>query len=616
MVRVIVTVACALAAVGTPALEADAGTESSIRMARVEWVGHVASIEYGVDEDGTPCPGSYSVSQLPEIRQHAKPMGGDTATLELSLDENPDWVVVYREHPAGELALAALFSRPESPVVIEVEPGVYDVLVEWMPSFRDPDRLVIREDVPLPIGGTQLSISIGEAVHLFQMRPVDESGVGIEHTVTPGTILWRNGLLVVRTDGLQKPLDGILFSPLSGAFTLEASTLTVSSQSAAHGVPLYVHHGSFHEGISQDIILEYEPQDLHRMVLSPHVDAAAHEVVVVPCLGTRPWGLDPSLDIESSYEYETNCRQLGLPGLLPSTVQTVYTVPLPYPWFYTGYVNFQVYRHMEPEEPYDASDYLYSTPILGWLDGVKGYYGGAETVAVYEGRNGVVESGLGPWFWYGRFANSEAEIRFGSSIGYELWPFISQSGAMRRTLSRGEFPYRLLRSGEVVGEGEFTIEHPWREHAFVVEPGNLTLEVGFAPPVGPGHAYVAASMSTTAPDPDPPFLTHLSLTHQGNRVQEMICPGGSLTMRARDDDSGVAAVTASYLAEDGPRSLAVEAGLDGEHMIAFDGSLVPTNPTDLTLALTDRAGNALEMTLTLPAYNRRMPRRPATRTGG
>jgi len=529
----------------------------------------------------------------------------DTATVTVECDPSPCRVYAH--------TLDGSVWDYGSP--LEIPPGVYDIHVEWnTPTYRNPRWFVVREAVAVEPGSSSISVSNSEAVHRLHIAPHDENDVLLAGHGYHGELkllLRRQGVAgcgLSMSVGEPVAFREFYFSDMSDAYSLETAYFAVDADDPFNR-PSYLFYAGFSAGVAGDLELGGPANELHRVVIRHPLDPSQYEWELMTGPFNRPYLWDSQEDWEGWGSSGRGCRGPVQP-MVPPYRQVVFVQALPEPGFGTGYLWV---APREPEGAHCNRDHFcpgllcrgpYHSPFLVWDGGLKGYLPGPGAEPLIEEPGAEITLGIGPAFFLGKLDNSPAEVGFGSAVGHYLVPFVGQTGSVLGMDARAGYSLRDSDDNLVAGA--------WLESGLsespltiAVEPGEHRLQVDLDVQHEEwGSPRVMASFDTTAEDPDPPYLTRFSLSFGGERVETLLRPGGEIVFRALDDESGLAAVTASYVASDGPRPLEVEADGDDYRVVLPADMDVLGDTTDLELTLTDAAGNALVTTLTLPVAAR------------
>jgi len=170
---------------------------------------------------------------------------------------------------------------------------------------------------------------------------------------------------------------------------------------------------------------------------------------------------------------------------------------------------------------------------------LDGFLWNEMSIPVFTTTAGQVTTGLGPDSWFGRFESQPSAIRIRPALGPWLWLWLDQT---RNVRPHNPLPYQLYQAGSLVQTGSlnaggiFEFVPTWE--TIPVTPGVFSLVVpfgGFHPGGLPALATMTASFDTRKADPNPPFLTSLTLT-AGGTLTDLVPPSGAqLRMRVADD---------------------------------------------------------------------------------
>ena len=206
--------------------------------------------------------------------------------------------------------------------------------------------------------------------------------------------------------------------------------------------------------------------------------------------------------------------------------------------------------------------------------------------------------GSGPPVWFGRFENQADSLRLRASLGRTSWIFPLQGGGW---MWPGNLPYLLARNGTPVQSGTLSEMGDLFADSLVrrgITPGPHTWTItdrSYWIDGQPGVAQAIASFDSRRADPDPPYLTELSILANGALTDTAGARTSNEVRVGVRDDQGPAAV----------RLYQRVRGADPwtEMSVKDDGATVRARLPDSTGFLSlridamDAAGNRLEYTV-------------------
>ncbi len=187
----------------------------------------------------------------------------------------------------------------------------------------------------------------------------------------------------------------------------------------------------------------------------------------------------------------------------------------------------------------------------------------------------------------------------------DLLPFLGQNGTRRGpTLPFSNLDYELYQGDSLLNSGAFPYKEDDGQISIPIEqPGEHTLVFTFDDYImeqTQGRTVVTAKLGVNNEDPDPPYVTHLTVRANGAPVEYFFGPGCEIEFTAYDDGSGIDAVSAWYKSFGETRQILVAAEGDGKFSLQSPNGISAGSNTDLTIEIADQAGNTLKMSIRFP----------------
>ncbi len=529
--------------------------------------------------------------------------------LTLTFDPVPDVVYLLGSKVQS-------YRSPGHSLSVRLPEGEYDVLTTFS-AFGPSMRLwnVMREGVVVP-ATTAVSISRNEAVNPLVWEPRDERG----ETVTPTT----RECVFARDNSTSTVSNTILGNTVPVEWRQ-------SNMSERHRLSFLAEAGSpaksytfewFQKGVAAPVTLGNEPESLRPLSFRVDVEPGTESVYV--------------FNANSHLSGNAGSFMFGGAGKLraPFVIQR-YLLPVPDPEAFFTHIEEFVEKDRKPGDP---DDVFYRTPRLQvtpatvrfYMEGSNPYDSVFEwdrNVVVHETRETSFVIGLEPYSWFGRFGNRPDEIRIGSSLGGNTWPFVGQMMDYRM-LHR--LPFELYQGGTLARQGTFN--NAPDGHLFGgwpilldVTPGRYTLRLHGPSDVvadQPGAVVVDATFDTAAEDPNPPYLSHFTLLKNGEPSKALDLSGRSEIRFRAYDDTRLSHVTLQFRAwTNGPwlplflqrRGSQYSARLPFLPVPPRPGEPSNETPVSLRLVARDVSGNALSLEMK-PGFTLNLPPLPMLST--
>lgn len=482
--------------------------------------------------------------------------------LEADFSSRPFFLLLF---PSG--GLMRWFDVSGTTIEIPLPEGTYDLLTGF-----DTTTWVAREGLAVT-SRTQLEVQSSEAVHSLSLDPVDQEGEPLSLDSGPSTYLFEHRPTASKF-GLMSTaaMTDYHLSEMSDVFTFEASLAKFPTQP---GAPTYTINAHAREGVHGSTVFRNEPGDFRHVKIRHTPDPGAGRIFV----GHFFSALSVSI---------THCTPGGLTYPFE---EDVYFLPLPYPEFNLGHVSSHAFR--STPDPFCVwSQRIYSTPRTRAVDRERlvGEPIFSYEPAVLSTTADLLRAGIGPYFWYAKFSNSDYQILIKRD------PFLSQLGDQRPFTT---LPYEVVRNGAVVRSGSRL------PASIAVTPAAYTVNVSYGDFVLAGEgasARVSTTFNTMSGDPDPPYLASFKVLIGDEAVDAVPPSGVDVVFEALDAAGPLGSVVLSYDQGGGWQDAQLQ--VSGNERRA---SIVPGNSLPIALRMTaaDRIGNRLEYTVSgLPVRNR------------
>ena len=374
------------------------------------------------------------------------------------------------------------------------------------------------------------------------------------------------------------------------------------TQSTLSKEPVYDFNGYTHDGITGDLVFQNRPSDLKHMVFSYNPPAGAEKLLVQHWLSDGPSG-GTSFTVYNSMEGN---------ALEAPFVRDQYFMPIPYAdfpfgYFYEDVIPFDPDTGLAPRRPVSRTPYLAAqdqTTVWGFLLGEA-------NLTVLDTDSSRMDVGLSPPHWFGRFDNTESEVRLKGARGWLPWLFLNQ---LQDFAPHPNLPYELYRDGAVVatgdleGAGEFPgfntssiVSIPATSGDYVLKVFNDLYRVNGQR----GMATVTASFDTRLDDRNPPTLLSMQVLSSSGEPTARLAPTAQGRVALSFDEVLVSVPVIEYGTGDTgdpPSWRAVQvADLGSGDYLATLPSLPNDALVSLRVTARDGAGNALEYQM-VPAF--------------
>ena len=508
--------------------------------------------------------------------------GSETLRLPFVFFKTPQLLVNFKETPL--LLLVSTkgsdffknFSGPGSKQILLPE-GSYDVLAQF-----GADHTVIQEDISV---STATTIEMNSSQAVF---PVEIVRTGLDGEIVPifNAVVFRD--LQMKSGRYEflitSSLEGLTsyVSSMSDNYIFEVSALL--NVFPAKG-PIYTFNAGARNGITGPIAVQNSAIDFKKIAFKDSVEGDVKGVVPF-------YALVGVLGGSAAVGVSRTVYSCSMPPLSPPFVQEAYLLPPPYPEFHLGYVQKRL------DSVTSKTDCLtnlpaieYRTPLFRPDNKVQlnGYWYKLGR-PVFSTTAETVDSGLGPYSWYGVFSNSVNTISYFPVNG--VYSFASQTRDLRSPGLNGSVPYELYQGSTLVSSGNLG------STGFLnVSGGSYRLKLALSNFVingNPGLATVNATMNLAAQDRNPPYVTQFTVQKGGRLVSPVTDSGGEQVRVVILDDVGVAAVSMSHDEGNGWQDLVVTREAANAYVACLPAPQSGRNAVGLRLTASDGQGNALE----------------------
>ena len=465
------------------------------------------------------------------------------------------------------------------PVKRLVTPGRYDLIALLLDSNQF--RHVVREGIAVA-DQAAVELRSTEAVHTLRSAPVDQNGRPVPNLL--GFDYLHHQATGFGFISIFLTSDTETISSMSDAYTFEWVRSNVSPPGRKYTFLHYRH------GIDASFTFQNAPTDLRHVVDEYHFEPGVTQVAPVQLQSNGPRGFPRgggTLGIGSFSSldppYPSPCRLDTYFMEAPADIQFG-------SWFkeiMNSYVEF--------------NQFLQVTPFLRALPGepTRAYLTGEAQIPIHTLPAEHLRSGFGPPMWFGRFDNQSDSLRLHVSLGDGSWLFPLQGGAWTY---HGGLPFALRRNGAAYLSGTVDGLGDWF--------GAPAFRVGLAPDAYSltitddryfvdqrrGVARVVAAFDSRAADPDPPYLTSLSVLADGVPSDTAGAQtNNEIRFRVADDGGVVDAVSARARGEAESRWASLDLVQEGEEWRAR----LPDSTGYLSLEVeaSDHTGNRFVYTM-------------------
>jgi len=450
--------------------------------------------------------------------------------------EGPDWV-----EAGGAFRLV-------------VPPGSYDLVANFGHAIVLNEGLVLESEL-------DVTLDFSDAVHEVNFRP--------RFPGNPGRLSFlMHGIIVHKSSGLGLPFTlfepTLLSSNISDKYSLELTLLA-----ASHDRPssLYTVTSAIATGVSRSEILENDPKDFYpvRLDHSLRRTEGKFRTGAHLSLGTQEfgWGFVTGSgrpdDDGSRYWY------LNVPRT------PVYAPPLLFEYFDRIGTHYKTagWRAVSRSE-------LRSSPAAD------------PDIVLTSGTPNSLPAGIGPLYWFGRFANSADQIAVRSGAQGIIPRIILGQAGDDPTL--GSIRFELRKDGTAVKTGLLS---PNPRGGIAVDPGPQDLVLDALPLMGTVQPFrVVANFDTTRSDPDPPYIIGFRLSKAGELTEVLSATQPRQLSIRVGDDTGVSKVALGYRAGDKEEEIPLTRIGPDEYRAELP--LLTSAPlADLWLDLADTSGNSI-----------------------
>ena len=462
-------------------------------------------------------------------------------------------------------------------------------------TFNDVATRVFVEDIQVETVA-YVTVAKADAIHSVNIEPVDQNGdrkfpnIGGEsltHKASNASIGFIFGFPTQRR-----------FSDFSDAYSWE----WVVTESTVSKDPVYDFNGYIHQGLTGDRTFTNRPTDLKHMLFRYDAPSGVDGLVVQHWLSDGPRG-------GTSF---TVFNTLGQNALTAPFARDVYFMPIPDDDFAFGYFYEDVVPSGAISGP-GLGQAVARTPYLAAQNPteVSGFLQGETEEPVLRTDSSRMDLGLPPPHWFGRFENSDTEIRLKAARGRPMWLFLNP---LKDFVPHPNLPYELyldgalIASGDLQGAGEFPSFTTPSSIPIPAVPGPYSMVVVndlYRVDGQPGTATVTASFDTTKTDRDPPTLLSLAVLSSGEEPTRRLAPTANGRVALSFDDVMASVPVVEFGTGDTggqPVWRTVQATDLGSGDYVAHLPILP-NDSYISLRLTalDAAGNSLEYKM-VPAF--------------
>ena len=504
--------------------------------------------------------------------------------LEVVLDGEEPWTLTVHDRAGWFRWLP--FPGPARTFLLPA--GLYDLEALYLYG----DTWVVREGVGVTTKST-VHVTRAEADHPLTIVPTDIAGQPIPYVrpVTKDVLLHKDSGVAMLVANAFPPSQR-MFSTLSNEYLFETTRMENLNPPAG---PVYTFHGYARDGVDGPITFTNTPSDFKHLTLRYTPDPGVSQIMPLVFLN---W-VAPAIASGDAL-----CGSADPPLTAPFEVEE-YLMPPPYPEFSVGYMRTMVNRNPAAPCAFAPADLMHVTPWTTPRNTTTfdGFIWNEMSVPVFTTTAGQVTTGLGPDSWFGRFENHSSEIRVGPVLGPSLWLWLDQT---RNVRPHNPLPYQLYQAGSLVQAGElnagglFSFVPTWETIA--VAPGAYSLVVpfgGFHLGGLPALATMTAALDTRNADPNPPFLSSLTLSAGGTLTDLVPSSGAQLRMKLADD-VGLRKVSVFSESAGTWLELPVSEEPSGEMTATLPGNGSAPTFVPFTMIAEDLSGNRLTLAYCAP----------------
>ncbi len=402
--------------------------------------------------------------------------------------------------------------------------GTYDLEALYLYG----DTWVVREGVAVSTKST-IHMARSEATHPLTIVATDIAGMPLPYVrpVTKDVLLHKDSGVAMLVSNAFPPTQR-MFSTLSSGYLFE--TTMMENQNPPAG-PVYTFNGYFRDGIAGPITFSNTPSDFKHVRLRYTPDPGVSQIMPQVFLH---W-VAPTISSGNAV-----CGSTDPPLTAPFEVDE-YLMPPPYPEFSVGYMRTLVNQSPAAPCAFAPTDLMHVTQWTRPRDTatLDTFIWNEMSIPVFTTTAEQMTTGMGPDSWSGRFESQPSAIRIKPAVGPWLWLWLDQT---RNVRPHNPLPYALYQGGNLVQAGSLNaggiFDFVPALETIPVTPGAFSLVVpfgGFHLGGLPALATMTASFDTRRVDPNPPFLTSLTLT-AGGALTDLVPPSGAqLRVRVADD---------------------------------------------------------------------------------
>jgi hypothetical protein len=358
--------------------------------------------------------------------------------------------------------------------------------------------------------------------------------------------------------------------------------------------PGYILNVGSKNGVSSPLVVESKPNDfrkvLHRQNFDSNVTYASIDEIFL-------------MKMEANFIGVFKAVSCTDPPLTAPFGTEAYYLPPPYPEFSLGLVMKEVYS-LANSSACSQSTFQYSTPIMQPRDRVALDFSWYKTGTIYSTSSEIVDSGLGPHFWYGAFGNSFPQVRLMSLSDYK-YSYASRTYDIRPASASGNIHSRPGSTSDgiptEIHKGDSLVFNGFLNEnggTFTMGYGSYRVKLkidNFYISGKQGLATVNAGFNTAASDPNPPYLTRFALEKDGRAVYPISYDGGEQVCVEVNDEVRVASVKIYYNPGNGAWIQLSALNLSSNMYTSVLPAAVPEAvSTSLRISAADEQGNTIE----------------------
>jgi len=484
-------------------------------------------------------------------------------SIDFGNDDTAGWVVVHAG-PYSKMYMLAGY-----PLTVSVPPGIVDVVT----GFTDLSTFIVKEGVSVQ-QRTELKVAKNDALNTVKTDWVYQNGLSSGPPALPivlASLRTKNSDFEFRVVLPGQQITEWQFSNVSSAYTFETSVLE-------YGLPFqngsHLFHASVTEGINQSIVCKNTRADLKSIGMRNGAGLLLDNVVISTGLFYR----------------DGRGFRLVSPVLKAPITEQYHVLAEPNPDYSLGYLLTELYANS-----FSESSLVYRTPFLrvaGAPLRLNAFLDGEFATPLFSTTSNFLPFGEGPYVWGGRFDNKKQEIALTPLLGDFFWPFLGQTGEMRKQTG---YAYELwqgtkkIKSGNVPGS-----VYPLATTRFSLlnlTPGNYVfkLKTNIKELGTTGQGEISASLNTDASDPNPPHLLSFQVL-AGAENSGRISEGGAEVRFRAGDNQGVSNAALSYDDGGGWKSATLQTIGSDEYSAHVP---CPSSVVSLKLEVRDNAQNSI-----------------------